>query len=49
MLVRLWAIPSKVHQGQFALEVAAHVLANYSVWYDIPFALPKMDVVAIPE
>lgn len=47
--VRMWAPPSQVEQGTYALEVAAKTLTNYDNFFKIRFPLPKQDLVAIPD
>jgi aminopeptidase N/puromycin-sensitive aminopeptidase len=47
--VRVCAVPEKKEMGQFALDVAAHVLDFYQQWYGIPYPFGKLDMVAIPD
>lgn len=47
--IRVWTTPGKKEQGEFALSVACHTLPYYSDWFGLPFALPKMDLVALPD
>lgn len=35
--------------GQFALQVAVKTLPFYDQWFGIPYPLPKMDLLAIPD
>ena len=49
ILVRVYAPPSKKEQGRFALDVAARSLKFYSEYFDIPYPLPKMDMIAISD
>ena len=39
--VRLWAPPSQISQGTYALDIAANTLSNYEKFFKIPFPLPK--------
>ena len=47
--VRVWSTPGTVHQCTYALDCAVNVLGNLTRYFDIPYPLPKMDLVAIPE
>jgi puromycin-sensitive aminopeptidase len=48
-LVRIWATPGKRDQCRFALETGIRVLEYYEEYFGIPYPLPKMDMVAIPD
>ena len=39
--VRLWAPPSQISQGTYALDIAAKTLSKYEKFFKIPFPLPK--------
>lgn len=47
--VRVYSPPGLSHQGQFSLDLAAETLEFFSKTFDIPYPLPKMDMVAIPD
>lgn len=47
--IRVWTTPGKKEQGRFGLNVACHALAYFAEWFDIPYALPKLDQVALPD
>lgn len=49
VLVRVYTAPGSKHQGKFALGVASKTLAFFSRYFDEPYPLPKMDMVAIPD
>ncbi len=49
VLIRIYVTPGKKEQGKFALEVARHALEYFSKWFGIPYALPKCDMVALPD
>ncbi len=49
VLTRIWTTPGKKHQGRFALDVALHALPYFTRWFKIPYALPKLDMVALPD
>jgi puromycin-sensitive aminopeptidase len=48
-LVRVWTTPGKKEQGRFALDVACRLLAFYHGYFGIPYPLPKLDLIAIPD
>ncbi|MBI3895220.1 MAG: M1 family metallopeptidase [Acidobacteria bacterium] len=47
--IRVWTSPGKKEQGRFALEQACHTLAYFAQWFGIPYAFPKLDMVALPD
>ena len=47
--IRIWTTPGKKEQGRFALEVSRHALSYFAKWFGIPYALPKLDMVALPD
>lgn len=47
--VRVYTLPGDQNQGKFALNVAARTLEFFSEYFDIPYPLPKSDLVAIPD
>lgn len=49
VLVRVYAPPGRSADGQFALSVATKALDGYDDYFGIPYPLPKLDMVAIPE
>jgi puromycin-sensitive aminopeptidase len=48
-LVRVWTTPGKQEQGRFALDVSARLLSFYHGYFGIPYPLPKLDLIAIPD
>ena len=48
-LVRVFVTSGKKHQAEFALEVAAKTLSFYNDYFDIPYPLPVLDMIAIPD
>jgi puromycin-sensitive aminopeptidase len=48
-LVRVWTTPGKKEQGRFALDVACRLLSFYHGYFGIPYPLPKLDLIAIPD
>jgi len=47
--VRIYTLPGKKHQGNFALEVSLKALPFYKDFFGIPYNLPKCDLIAIPD
>ncbi|XP_074286876.1 aminopeptidase M1 [Silene latifolia] len=47
--VRCYCQVGKADQGKFALEVAVKTLELYRKYFDVPYTLPKLDMVAIPD
>jgi len=47
--VRVWATPGKKEMCRFALEVALHSIKYFEKWFGVPYALPKLDMVALPD
>ena len=47
--IRIWTTPGKKEQGRFALKVAQHALPYFTRWFGIRYALPKLDMVALPD
>ncbi|XP_061115379.1 endoplasmic reticulum aminopeptidase 2-like [Conger conger] len=47
--VSVYAIPEKLNQTHYALEVAVKLLEFYEVYFNISFPLPKQDLIAIPD
>ena len=48
-LVRVYTTAGKKHQGKFALDVAIRCLEFYNKYFDIPYPLPTLDLIAIPD
>ncbi|MBF8305033.1 MAG: puromycin-sensitive aminopeptidase [Acidobacteria bacterium] len=47
--IRVYTSPGKREQGRFALEQACHTLPYFADWFGIPYAFPKLDMVALPD
>ncbi len=47
--VRIFTTPGKKHQAKFALDVAIKSLEFYNEYFDIPYPLPILDLIAIPD
>ncbi len=49
VLVRVWTTPGKKHQSAFALDCAVKTLSFFGKYFDIPYPLPVLDLIAIPD
>lgn len=47
--VTVYAAPDQIDQVDFALKAAVIVLDYYNQLYSIPYPLPKLDLIAIPD
>ncbi|KAG8375703.1 hypothetical protein BUALT_Bualt10G0128100 [Buddleja alternifolia] len=47
--VRVYCQVGKASQGKFALDVAVKTLGLYKEYFEVPYSLPKLDQVAIPD
>ncbi|KAF3321740.1 Aminopeptidase M1-B [Carex littledalei] len=47
--VRVYTQVGKTDQGRFALDVALKSLNLYKDYFAVPYPLPKLDMVAIPD
>ena len=44
-----WAPKGEESQAAYALEVESHVLPYYNSYFGVPYPLPKLDLIAIPN
>jgi len=49
VLVRIFTVPGKKHQAKFALETGIKTLEFFNKYFNIPYPLPVLDMVAIPD
>ncbi|MDE2311586.1 MAG: M1 family metallopeptidase [Patescibacteria group bacterium] len=49
VVVRVHTTPGKKQQGRFALQCAIRTLEFYDQYFDIPYPLKTLDMVAIPD
>ncbi len=49
ILVRVFTTPGKKEQARFALDVACKTLDFYDNYFNIPYPLPVLDMIAIPD
>ncbi|MEK7071521.1 MAG: M1 family metallopeptidase, partial [Patescibacteria group bacterium] len=47
--VRVYTTPGKKHQAKFALDVTVRTLEFYEKYFDIPYPLNTLDMIAIPD
>jgi len=47
--VRVYTLKGESSQGTYSAEVTARVLEYFSEYFNIPYPLPKIDLVAIPD
>ncbi|GAB4816290.1 hypothetical protein N2152v2_003336 [Parachlorella kessleri] len=47
--VSVWGTPDRLDNLQFAADTAAAVLPAFERMFGVPYALPKLDLVAIPD
>ena len=48
-LVRVWATRGKEEQCRYALDVSVDLLSYFNDYFGIPYPLPKLDHLAIPD
>ncbi len=49
VIVRVHTTPGKKHQAKFSLDVTVKVLEFYEKYFDIPYPLNTLDMIAIPD
>jgi len=49
VLVRVFTTPGKKHQAAFALDCAAKIVSFFNTYFGIPYPLPVLDLIAIPD
>ena len=49
VVVRAYATPGRAQQLTYAAEVAARTLSFYNDYFGIPYPLPKLDMMAVPD
>jgi tricorn protease interacting factor F2/3 len=47
--VRVLTPPGRGASGQFAVDAGAKILDAYETYYDVPYPLPKLDMIAVAE
>lgn len=49
VLVKVYSIPGKKELTKFGLDVASKSLSFYNDYFDIPYPLPQLSLIAIPD
>ncbi|KAM9167640.1 endoplasmic reticulum aminopeptidase 1 [Mergus octosetaceus] len=47
--ISVYTVPEKIHQADYALDVAVKLLDFYEDYFSISYPLPKQDLAAIPD
>jgi len=47
--IRIFTSPNKESQTKFALDVAIRAIEFYEEYFDIPYPMPNLDLIAIPD
>ncbi|XP_077988862.1 endoplasmic reticulum aminopeptidase 1-like [Glandiceps talaboti] len=47
--VRVYAPSDQIHEATFSVATGAKVLSHYEEFFNVPYPLPKQDMVAIPD
>ena len=42
-------LQGRTSQGEFALDIAVKSLAYFKEFFSVPYSLPKLDLVAVPD
>lgn len=45
----VWARREAIDQAEYALKVGPKILSFFEEYFGLPFPLPKMDMVALPD
>lgn len=49
VLFRVWARQAAIEQADYALTTGPDILTFFEGYFDVPFPLPKQDMIAIPD
>ncbi|XP_047482312.1 aminopeptidase N-like isoform X2 [Penaeus chinensis] len=49
VLFRVWARKAAIEQADYALTTGPDILTFFEGYFDVPFPLPKQDMIAIPD
>lgn len=47
--IRIWARPSLIKNAKYALSIMPKILSFYEEVFGLPYALDKLDCVAVPD
>lgn len=45
----VWTRPEAISSAAYALDIGPKILKHYEEFFGIPFPLPKMDMIALPD
>jgi aminopeptidase N len=45
----VWARHEAIQQAEYSLKIGPKILHYYEKYFGIPFPLPKMDMIALPD
>ncbi|CAH8299054.1 unnamed protein product [Schistosoma turkestanicum] len=45
----VWARPEKIQSAEYALDIGIKLLEYFEDYFGIPYSLPKMDMIAVPN
>ena len=46
---RIWSLPASLDQTAYAGRIGPRVLEHFENYFQVPFPLPKQDMIAIPD
>ena len=46
---RVYATPEQRHRTQYSLDIGANITDYFTDYFDVPYPLPKQDMIAIPD
>ncbi|CAB3385000.1 Hypothetical predicted protein [Cloeon dipterum] len=46
---RVWARQDAIEQARYSLEIGPKILDFYEEYFNVPYPLPKMDMIALPD
>lgn len=48
-LFRVWARPDAIRSATYSLDIGPKILKCYEDFFGIPYPLPKVDMIALPD
>ncbi|XP_037798468.1 aminopeptidase N-like [Penaeus monodon] len=49
VVLRVWARREVIDQAEYAMKIGPKILSFFEKYFNVPFPLPKMDMVALPD